>query len=110
LADEHLRLGHSVIIDAVNPTEAPRAVWRKLAVKHRASLKIIECTCANEITHRQRVAARVRNIESMPELCWEDVLVRRAAYEAWTDMRLVLDTSANDPSVSMARAIEYLRN
>ena len=36
LADEHLRLGHSVIADAVNPIEAPRAAWRNLAAKHRA--------------------------------------------------------------------------
>src|ERR1700727_2206060 len=43
LADEHLRLGHSVIVDAVNPVEAPRAAWRDLAAKHRAELKIIEC-------------------------------------------------------------------
>src|SRR5664279_178086 len=45
LADEHLQLGHSVIIDAVNPVEAPRAAWRKLAAKHRVHLKIIECVC-----------------------------------------------------------------
>src|SRR4051812_2447655 len=30
LADEHLTLGHSVIIDAVNPAEAPRPAWRNL--------------------------------------------------------------------------------
>src|ERR1700738_3554635 len=34
LADEHLRLGHSVIIDALNPVEAPRAAWRSLAAKY----------------------------------------------------------------------------
>jgi len=28
LADEHLRLRHSAIVDAVNPVEAPRAAWR----------------------------------------------------------------------------------
>ena len=28
LADEHLRLRHSVIVDAVNPAETPRAGWR----------------------------------------------------------------------------------
>src|SRR6266581_6837000 len=38
LADEHLRLGHSVIIDAVNPVEAPRAAWRNLATKYRVDL------------------------------------------------------------------------
>src|ERR1700716_3700755 len=53
LADEHLRLGHSVIIDAVNPVEAPRAAWRNLATKYRADLKIVECVCEDETVHRQ---------------------------------------------------------
>ena len=35
LVDEHLRLGHSVIVDAVNPVEAPRAAWRNLAAAGR---------------------------------------------------------------------------
>jgi predicted kinase len=70
LADEHLRLGHSVIVDAVNPVEAPRAAWRNLAAKYRAELKIIECVCANEAVHRQRIEARVRNIDGMPDIKW----------------------------------------
>jgi predicted kinase len=40
LADEHLRLGQSVVIDAVNPVEAPRAAWRNLAARYRADLAI----------------------------------------------------------------------
>ena len=35
LAAEQLRLNHSVLIDAVNPVEAPRAAWRKLAAISR---------------------------------------------------------------------------
>jgi predicted kinase len=58
LADEHLRLRHSVIVDAVNPAEAPRAAWRNLATKHRVSLKIIECICSDETIHRQRIESR----------------------------------------------------
>src|ERR1700710_2014459 len=54
LAGEQLRLGHSVIVDAVNPVEAPRAAWRDLAAKHQADLKIIECACADEAVHRRR--------------------------------------------------------
>src|ERR1700678_2949730 len=65
LADEDLRLGHSVVVDAVNPVEAPRAAWRDLAGKYRADLKIIECICANETVHRRRIEARVRNIPGM---------------------------------------------
>src|SRR5229473_248297 len=51
LAGENLRLGLSVIVDAVNPVEAPRAAWRSLADAYRVDLKIIECVCADETVH-----------------------------------------------------------
>ena len=109
LADEHLRLGHSVIVDAVNPIEAPRAAWRSLAAKYRAEMKIIECVCADEAVHRQRIEARVRNIAGMPEVTWPRVQRRRAEYEAWTDARLTLDTSAKSAKQLIAEALNYLR-
>ena len=108
LADEHLRLGHSVIIDAVNPIEAPRAGWRDLAARHRADLKIVECVCSDETVHRRRIEARVRNIPGMPEVTWARVLQRRAEYEAWTDARLTLDTSVETPDRLLAMALDYL--
>jgi predicted kinase len=109
LADEQLRLGHSVIVDAVNPIEAPRAAWRSLAAKYRAGLKIIECICADETIHRARVEARVRGIAGMPEISWARVLQRRAEYEPWTDARLTLDTSIETPDKLIAEALNYLR-
>ena len=109
LADEQLRLGHSVIIDAVNPVEAARAAWRDLAAKHRADLKIIECVCADEATHRQRIEARIRNINGMPEIPWSRVLQRRAEYEPWTDQRLTLDTSIGTPGKLLAEALAHVR-
>ena len=109
LADEHLRLGHSVIVDAVNPIEAPRAAWRSLAAKYRAGLKIIECICADETIHRARIEARRRNIPGMPEITWARVLERRAEYEPWTDARLTLDTSIETPEKLLADALNYLR-
>ncbi|QWG23237.1 ATP-binding protein [Bradyrhizobium sediminis] len=109
LSDEHLRLGHSVIIDAVNPVDAPRAAWRNLAVKHRAGLKIIECVCADEAVHRRRIEVRVRNIEGMPEVTWNQVLERRAEYESWSDARLVLDTSTGSAGQLLDEALNYLR-
>jgi len=108
LAEEHLRLGHSVVIDAVNPVEAPRAAWRNLSTKYRADLKIIECVCAEEATHRRRIEARVRGIEGMAEVTWARVEQRRAGYETWADARLTLDSSAQPPERLLAEAIEYL--
>jgi predicted kinase len=109
LADEHLRLGHSVIIDAVNPVEAPRAAWRSLAAKHRADLKIIECVCADETVYRHRVEARIRSIDGMPEIAWARVLERRTEYQPWADARLTLDTSVEIPERLLAEALSYLR-
>jgi predicted kinase len=108
LAEEHLRLGHSVIIDAVNPIEAPRAAWRELAAKYRADLKIIECVCADQAIHRRRIEARIRNIEGMPEVTWARVEQRRTEYEAWIDARLTLDTSMQPPERLLTEAIDYL--
>ena len=109
LADENLQLGHSVIVDAVNPVEAPRAAWRNLAAKHRADLKIIECVCVDQTVHRRRIEARVRNIEGMPEVSWARVLARKAEYQPWTDARLILDTSVEAPEKLLAKALDYLR-
>jgi predicted kinase len=109
LAEEHLRLRHSVIVDAVNPVEAPRAVWRNLAAKHRVNLKIIECVCSDETMHRQRIEGRVRSIAGTHELNWASLLQRRAEYEAWTDPRLVLDTSRTSPAQLLAQALNYAR-
>lgn len=109
LADEHLRLGHSVIVDAVNPVEAPRAAWRNLAAEYRADLKIIECVCADEAVHRQRIEARVRDIAGMPEVTWARVQGRRAEYEPWTDERLTLDTSTGPPEELLAAALNFVR-
>jgi predicted kinase len=109
LADEHLRLRHSVIVDAVNPVEAPRAAWRNLATKHRVSLKIIECVCPDETTLRQRIEGRGRNDAGTQKLTWASLLQRRAEYEPWTDPRLVLDTSRTSPAQLLAQALNYMR-
>jgi predicted kinase len=108
LADEHLRLGHSVIIDAVNPVEAPRTAWRNLAAKYRTDLKIIECICTDQTVHRRRIEARVRKIDGMPEITWARLLERRAEYQAWTDARLELDTSTKSPEQLLAEALDYV--
>jgi len=109
LADEHLRLRHSVIVDAVNPAEAPRAAWRNLAAKHRVSLKIIECVCSDETMLRQRIESRVHSTAGTHELTWARLLQRRAEYEAWTDPRLVLDTSRTSPAQLLTQALNYAR-
>lgn len=108
MAEENLRLGQSVVIDAVNPVEAPRAIWRNLAARQTARLKVIDCICSDLQIHRQRVEGRVRNIEGMAEITWARVQQRRTEYELWTDARLVLDTARKTVETLIAEATAYI--
>lgn len=50
----------------------------------------------------------MRRIEGMAEITWAEVEKRRSGYEAWTDARLTLDTSAQPPERLLVEAISYL--
>jgi predicted kinase len=93
LAEENLKLGSTVIVDAVNPVEAARAMWRRLAGRQQVRLTFVECHCSDLATHRNRIANRVRGIAGMPEVTWDGVEERRAEYEPWTTDRILLDTA-----------------
>lgn len=109
VAREQLRLGLSVVVDAVNPVEAAREMWRSLAREQGAGLLVIECMCSDRQLHRQRVEARTRNIPGLAEVTWQRVEERRREYEPWTDDRLVLDTARGFEGVGDA-AVAYARN
>jgi len=51
----------------------------------------------------------VSSIAGTHELTWARLLQRRAEYEAWTDPRLVLDTSRTSPTLLHAQALNYAR-
>jgi predicted kinase len=108
LADEQLKLGQSPIIDAVNSVMEAREMWFSLARKHEAKLVVIECICSVASLHRQRLAARVRNIYGIAEVTWDDVEARRSEYLVWDEPTLVLD-SIDNIDANIAKAIEYVR-
>lgn len=107
LADEHLKLGHSVVIDAVSPVEAARDMWREVAKTNNAQLVIIEVVCSDEQLHKQRIEKRVRNIKGMAEITWERVQERKREFEPWQDAHLTLD-SIEDAQALEQKALEYI--
>ena len=106
LADEQLRLGLSVIIDAVNSVKEARDMWRNLANQHNSRLIIIECVLDRDI-HKKRIESRVRNMQEIPEVTWANVENRRKEYLKWEEKRLVLDTS-HSPANNLDRALKYI--
>lgn len=108
LAGEHLKLGSSVIIDAVSPVKEARDMWHNLEDRFKAKLIIIECTLHSEL-HKKRIESRVRNMHGIPEVTWEDVEKRRKEYLEWTEPRLILDTSES-PKENLDEALGYIRS
>ena len=98
LAEDNLRLGHTVIADSVNPIEQTRNYWRDVA--RRASVRIaeIEVICSDPIEHRDRVESRVADIPGHKLPSWQQVLERR--FEPWEGV-IVIDTSGQTPQQSL---------
>jgi predicted kinase len=87
LAEPQLEMGHSVIIDAINPVAATRRLWTELAERRGVPLKVVEVVCGDEAEHRRRAGD------------WENVLTRLAEYEPFLGPRLIVDTFlAEDPA------------
>ena len=106
LAEAQLRIGHHVIIDAVNPVKAARDIWVDLAERLAVPLRVVEVVCGDDAEHRRRVEARfaARDHDGIPD--WVRVLERRAEYEPYLGPRLVVDTGlAPEP---VAAVVDYL--
>lgn len=108
LAENHLRLGLSVIADAVNSLEIARSMWHRAALNSGAPVTVIEVICSDPDVHRSRLASRVRDIDGFPEPTWDDVTARQAAWEDLTEDRLVLDTT-EALGHNVERALAYVQ-
>ncbi len=89
VAEECLRAGTSVVVDAVNPVEAARRQWRELAARTDAPLRVVELVCPDEAEHRRRLETRADDLAG-ERPTWADVAARE--YEPWDEPRLVVDT------------------
>jgi predicted kinase len=109
LAGAMLKLGQTVVVDAVNDAEVARQQWRDLAARHEVPLRFVEVVCSDEALHRRRLAERPDNdVAGAAEPTWESVLARRAGFAGWTDDRLVLD-SVDPVADNVARTLAYVR-
>ena len=106
LAEEQLRTGISVIIDAVNPVKEARGMWRNVSTAHNAKLILIECVLDRHL-HQQRIENRVRGMYGIPEVTWVDVENQCRGYQTWEEDRLILDT-ANDAGINIVKVLEYI--
>ncbi len=108
LASTMLKLGQTVVVDAVNDAEMAREQWRDLAARHEVPLRFVEVVCSDPALHRQRLESRRDNeVAGAAEPTWESVEARRAGFEGWADDRLVVDSVDPVPD-NVRRVLAYV--
>ena len=84
LAGHLLRLGQTVVVDAVNAAAEARAQWVDLAERTAVPLQFVEVVCSDAELHRQRLEGRQRRLAHLPEPRWESLEQRRAQLLSWS--------------------------
>lgn len=107
VAQEQLRLGHDVVVDAVNAYVAIHARWERVATRSGRAMVVVEVVCSDPDLHRCRLEARVRDIDGFPEPTWDEVLEKQRDWQGWPGRRLLLD-SVEPLATNVERAMHYL--
>ena len=108
LASEQLKLGISVVIDAVNAEEEGKNTWRELGRKYGLTPIVLEVIVSDQALHRRRIQSRVRGLHGFREVTWDQVEARRKKLTPWKEPTLVLD-SAHDLDANVALAVRYIQ-
>ena len=95
MAEQNLRLGHDVVVDAVNDSEEAQQTWRNAATATGAALDFVHLVVSDLRDHERRVVGRDRGLTHVGEPTWDDVQRRRGEYAVWADDVVELDTSAH---------------
>lgn len=104
IARENIRVGHSVVIDAVNGVQEARDMWRALARSSRTPLRIVEVVCSDSEEHRRRVESRASATPPLPTPTWAEVVHRE--YRQWKEPILRVDGCLPVPE-NVRRVLNY---
>lgn len=103
-AQQSLVFGLSVVVDAVNDSEAARQVWRDAATQADTGVRFVLLLPPNRAEHQRRLRTRHRGLEHVPEPTWAQVEQRTQVYEPWPDEPLVL--SADEPTELLVERVD----
>jgi predicted kinase len=100
-----LRVGISVVVDAVNPFESGRSDYRQLALEHSAACVVVHTMCSDETIHREGVSSRHRAGNPVD---WVEVERQAGYYETPTTVDVLLD-AVHPVEVNVASLMAQLR-
>ena len=106
LTREHLSLGLSVVIDAVNPFKWVRDSYTEIAAVTAAPFALIATLCSDPAEHRRRVESR--HTTDQKPINWVGVQEQVSYYEPPSDPELVLD-AVRPSSENIAAALSHIK-
>ncbi|PXX70976.1 putative kinase [Nocardia tenerifensis] len=90
VAEDQLRGGRAVVVDACNNLEIARKTWTDLAHRTGVPLRWVEVVCSDPVRHRERVQARTPDWPGQGNPTWAQVRAR--PWEPFTEPRILVDT------------------
>ena len=91
IADDNLKLGHTVITGSMNPIDITRQEYRKIAHSLDKPYFEVEVICSDQVQHQKRIETRDVSIANLKLPTWQEVLDRD--YEEWNTKDMVIDTA-----------------
>lgn len=104
-AQQNLSLGLTVVVDAVNDSEAARQVWRDAASRSGVAVRFVLLQPPENADHQRRLRVRRRGLDHVREPSWSQVEVRAAGYEAWPGEPL--EVSTDTPVEQLVHRVEH---
>lgn len=100
VAEDQLRAGRSVVIDACNNLVVARNMWHELAARTDIPVRFVEVVCSESTEHRRRVESRIPDWPGQGHPSWADVQARE--WEPFVEPRILVD-NLGDPAAHIAR-------
>lgn len=94
MSEQNLRLGHDVVVDAVNDSEEARQTWRTAASRTGAHIEFVHLVISDVQEHERRLSDRDRGLAHVGEPTWSDVQRRGDDYSVWSHEVRDFDTAA----------------
>ncbi|WJL94891.1 AAA family ATPase [Microbacterium sp. ET2] len=99
-AEQNLRLGRAVVVDAVNDSEAARDTWRRASAATGTPLHFFVLNLADTAEHQRRLEGRERGLAHVGEPSWRDIRSRAEAFEPWRGPHVRIDASESVAAVA----------
>ncbi|WP_238320982.1 AAA family ATPase [Serratia grimesii] len=106
VAEDNLRLGHTVIADSVNPLPVTREAWHGVA--HRAGTTCIDIDvfCSDRAEHRRRIETREGDIAGLRLPNWQDVSTHD--YIPWRTPVATIDTAGRTIEACLTQLLKLI--